>query len=250
MNRRLLLTGGIAAPAILGCGVMKKLWTLRYRLRVIVAVGGREYEGASVFKTNYFRGSMQDQARGFEYVSESWGEGIPIGLGGRGLIVGALGSVFGVGTSDFFTPIGASSIVVPMQQSGLIPRSDTTKESLFELARQVTGEHEWPTHRPTLLLFDRTRKRESARVLFEGRIPPDSSPDVPFQSFHDAFDPGAGLRSVSIEIVNSEPTEQIVEALPWVVGMDASNGGWGGLVGRPFPNNLRSTNFMLLGVRG
>jgi hypothetical protein len=246
MKRRTVLGAGLAALPLSACLPKRQVWTLRYRLRIRVRVRGREYEGSSVYRTDYARGSMLSQSQGYKYVSQAWGEAVVVDLGELGLIVGAL-ALPSQGRS--FSPKGGMSIVGPLQNRGLLgaDRAPPTNE-LYERALGLKGEVDWLS--PTLLHFDSTRTRESVNVLYEERPPKDESAEVPWFTFRDGLGAESSLSSVTLEMVDEEPTRQIERYLPWVTQMLAGVDSDGRQIGRSYARNLNAYNFVMWGDKG
>jgi hypothetical protein len=212
-------------------------------------VDGAMHEGASVFETRYIRNPENIPNRTREYRARAWGEAVVVDLGGKGLLFGLLGSVFGVGARNRFDPLGQRTLV------NLLPPEDRDYEAFksghsYEAVARLQREHRLPLlFHPVLVRFNDVADLNTVMALTEQGQRVEPTPLTRVRSLHEAYGDGAALESATVEITNERPTNRIRQLLPWMKTMNGANGVTRGSSDRPLGQNLRYTNFRMDGVR-
>ena len=206
MNRRGFLKE--AAASALSCAMLaacaQRYARLRYRLRVVVEIEGRQYEGASVVQTEFadYRGSYWRLPEMPEIESTSWGEAVIVDLREHGLLFGLLLHPDGAGAFNGKQPINALSRC-------LEPARRSVRENLLTDILALQGECELrQSDQPALVHFRNIADPSSVELVEPGR-------------FSEVYGPDAGFVRATIAVTNDPVTEAIDRTLPWLAKLAA-----------------------------
>jgi hypothetical protein len=184
-SRRTIMRGfggaALVGGAVIGLDALLTT-AFRFRVRMIVSVGGKWHEGSSVFLARYFhQGSWLPEMP--SYVNSTWGEAIVVDLDKHGLLFGLVSPV------DCY---GGCYLSAPDRLLGISARQ----------LPQAQGEHDLRGDQlPALIRFRETRDPTSVELV--DRL------DV-------AYGPDVSLKRVSISITSDPVTVgTLSRALPW-----------------------------------
>jgi hypothetical protein len=204
MDRRKFLK---AATVALSCATLsacaKARVTLRYRLRIVVQVAERLYEGSSVVETElaYFGDKAvwwkAPEAGSMSF--SSWGEAVALDLGEHGLLFGLLYPVDGRVGGFYVNSAGDMLFTfLPNDRRGTAERMNDLPGLQGEFP---VRESSWPT----LVRFRDISDPTTFEVVDRGQ-------------FAAIYGPGSSVTSVTISITHDPITRGIDKVLPWLAG--------------------------------
>jgi hypothetical protein len=182
-------------------GCARDYVTLRYRLRVVVEIDGREYEGASVIETTLadWEGAMWFRAPEAGTISsDSWGEAVVVDLKEHGFLFGLLLPPDGIRGFNGVQPQHALSRCLESAKR-------FNRETFLKDIQALRGECELSdADRPALIRFGDIRNPSSAELVEPER-------------FAEAYGPNVAFVRATISVTNDPVTEPTVDhVLPWL----------------------------------
>jgi hypothetical protein len=207
MNRREFAkaTGGSVLICATGVGCAQDYITLRYRLRVVVRVTDRLYEGSTVIEAQIEdrRGAWWLPPEAPGVIVNSWGEAVVIDLNEHGYLFGLL---VPPAFQNGFSAERLFGVLASFLPGNLKENAEISVVNLLHLQ----GEHLLSEKdRPTLVRFRDTSDPLTAEL-------------VEADHFQESYGTGAAFERATIAISQDLITRRIEGVLPWLTRGDES----------------------------
>lgn len=217
-----------AAPQLSGCNRRPGV-DISYRLRGQLWTGVDQIEASTVFRVHYaapYDGPLSGLMTGSG--NRTWAEATVFDLGRRGLLVGILGRVWGVGGRGHdreycFTP-SVQALAIGRSHLGKLDDSlgDSQRVSV-EMARAVVIPETLDVSRwPIFVHFASGAHLETARHVAVPGSPVHAEPSIASVRLGDLLSPEARVLGFSLELTDAPPSDAIVSELPFLSSIQGS----------------------------
>lgn len=225
MRRRALL--GASVAGVLGACEPAPTADYRYRLKFVVEIGGRAHEGSSVIRVRW-RDLDGRSLSGAHFRISVRAEAAVADLGQNGLLFATLKRASEEGFS--YISHALPELLVDYFD---MPTNEQREAAIASI----------PAFRQEVFL---PRSYWPVFVRFESIEDPTSVQEVNDQTIEHLYGAGSRFVSVSMQVVDDEPTQRISRTLPWLDALDTSLAGEGRLLVRgTIAQRLGETSFKI-----
>jgi hypothetical protein len=203
ISRRAATLSGLAA-VLAGCNPFPKTYTLRYRLRIVVQIDGKDYEGSSVIEVRWVkRGPLATMDAGPGFSAITFGQAVIVDLGEHGTLFGLLANPFNMNITSFRAG-HPEEVLIPLLAPNARTPADIESGAVYAHLKNLQDEYAFPLSGlwPCLIRFRDINDPKSAELVDPGNLAL-------------AYGSGAALTRITIGITDAPVTQGIESKFSW-----------------------------------